>query len=118
MASTTVQEHNFTAYQGADLNATICLTESDSTATDLTGYAVRGSVKHRYGDSAALLDLAPTVATPATDGYIKFAISSTLTAPLPVGQFVYDIEKYPTNNANAVDKVLKGYFNVEPEATT
>lgn len=117
MAST-VQEYNFTVYQGAEANVTLNLTESNGSASDLTGYAVRGIVKHRYSDDSALLDLAPAILNPATDGKISISIPSTPTSQLPVGQFVYDIEKYPTNNTEAVSKVLKGFFNVLPEATT
>jgi hypothetical protein len=117
MAST-VQEYNFTVHQGAEVNVTLTLTESNGSATDLTGYAVRGVVKHRYGDSATLLDLVPSVSAPATSGIISISIPATPISQLPVGQFVYDIEKYPTNNAEAVSKVVKGFFNVHPEATT
>jgi hypothetical protein len=117
MAST-VQEYNFNVYQGAEVNVTLTLTESDGNATDLTGYVIRGVVKHRYGDSTALLDLAPSVSDPATSGIISISIPATPTSQLPVGQFVYDIEKYPTNNAEAVSKVVKGFFNVHPETTT
>ena len=114
----TVQQYNFSVHQGSDANVRISLTESDSSATDLTGYSVRGVVKHRYSDTTALLDLSPTIVSPATGGHIAVILTATSTKALPVGQFVYDIEKYPDNNTNAVTKVLKGFFNVYPEATT
>ncbi len=114
----TVQQYNFSIHQGSDANVRVTLTESDGSATDLTGYSVRGIVKHRYGDTTTLLDLSPTIASPATSGYIDVALTATSTKALPVGQFVYDIEKYPDNNTEAVTKVLKGFFNVYPEATT
>jgi len=117
MAST-VQEYNFTVHQGAEVNVTLNLTESNGSASDLTDYAVRGIVKHRYSDDSALLDLVPTILAPATSGSISISIPSTPTSQLPVGQFVYDIEKYPLNNPEAVSKVLKGFFNVHPETTT
>lgn len=117
MAST-VQEYNFNAYQGAEVNVTLTLTESDGSATDLTGYAVRGIVKYRYGDLSPLLDLIPSISDPATNGVISISIPAMPTSHLPVGQFVYDIEKYPTNNVEAVSKVVKGFFNVHPEVTT
>jgi hypothetical protein len=117
MAST-VQEYNFTVYQGAEANVTLNLTESNGSASDLTGYAVRGVVKTRYSSSDILLDLVPSILTPATDGKISISIPATPTSNLPVGQFVYDIEKFPTNNTEAVSKVIKGFFNVLPETTT
>ena len=129
MAST-VQECNFTVHQGASLDARLCLKDSDGNHTDLEGYTVRGVVKHRYGDTSSILNLNPVVVSgycpgeycgyvpdPVVSGYIDIALTATQTSALPVGEMVYDIEKCPLNNAEAVSKVLKGYFNVLPEVT-
>ena len=52
---------------------------------------------------------------------IDFYLSGTQTVNLPVGQFVYDIDRDPTGagqDANgAVVKLMKGDFNVFPEVT-
>ena len=40
---------------------------------------------------------------------------------MPIGDFVYDIEKYPSGASNiegAVDKILAGSFLVYPQVTT
>jgi hypothetical protein len=130
MASSVVQECNFTVYKGASLDLRLCLKDSDGNPTNLSGYTVRGTVKHRYGDASGILDLNPTIVSgycpgeycgyvpdPVTSGYVDIDIPATGTAVLPVGQMVYDIEKNPLNNPNAVSKVLKGYFNIFPEVT-
>ena len=117
MASNSIQEYNFTVHQGGSLSVRLCLAEGDGTATDLTDYTVRGSIKHRYGDSSPLLPILPVIATPATSGYIDVILTATVTKNLPIGQMVYDIEKHPNNNPEAVVKVVKGYFNIYPEAT-
>ena len=130
MASTTVQSYNFTVYQGSNVNLRFCLTDSDGNPTNLEGYAVKGIVKHRYSDASGILDLNPVIVSgycpgeycgyvpdPVVSGYIDVSIASSKTAALPVGEMVYDIEKRPLNNVEAVAKVIKGYFNVLPEVT-
>ena len=129
MAST-VQECNFTVHKGASLNARLCLRDSEGNPTNLEGYTVRGVVKHRYGDTSSILNLNPVIVSgycpgeycgynpdPVISGYIYIDIPASQTTGLPVGQMVYDIEKNPLGNPEAVSKVLKGYFNVFPEVT-
>ena len=48
-------------------------------------------------------------------------LSGSQTSGLPIGDFVYDIEKYPSGASNiegAVDKILAGSFLVYPQVTT
>tara|TARA_B100000959_G_C14896223_1_gene588881 strand:- start:183 stop:578 length:396 start_codon:yes stop_codon:yes gene_type:complete len=129
MASS-VQEYNFTIYQGADLDVRLCLADSDGSPANLSGYAVRGVVKHRYSDTSNLLDLSPVVVSgycpgeycgldpdPIISGYIDINVLANQTVGLPVGQMVYDIEKSPLDNPASVTKVIKGYFNILPEVT-
>ena len=52
---------------------------------------------------------------------VHFYLSGSQTSGLPIGDFVYDIEKYPSGAANvegAVDKILAGSFLVYPQVTT
>ena len=54
-------------------------------------------------------------------GLVDVYLSGSQTSGLPVGQFVYDIEKYPSGASNtegAVDKILAGDFFVYPQVTT
>ena len=117
MASGNIQEYNFVVYRGSSFSKTFSLTDSDGSATNLTGYGVRGVVKHRYSDTSSILSLSPTIATPSTDGNVNVNISANLTTGLAVGEMVYDIEKYLLSDTNSVSKVVKGYFNVSPEVT-
>jgi hypothetical protein len=130
MAGSNVQESNFTIYQGADLNVRLCLSDSDGSPSNLSGYSVRGVVKHRYSDTSNLLDLNPIIVSgycpgvycgldpdPIVSGYVDINIPANQTTGLPVGQMVYDIEKSPLDNSNSVTKVIKGYFNILPEVT-
>ena len=68
----------------------------------------------------------PTIVSGTTgsayqSGLIDVYLSGSQTSGLPVGQFVYDIEKYPSGASNtegAVDKILAGDFFVYPQVTT
>jgi hypothetical protein len=118
--------YNFDASQGSELSVRLNVKDTNGNAIDLSGYGARGVVKYRYGNTESLVNLSPTIVS-GTDGdawisgLIDIYLSGTQTVDLPVGQFVYDIERYPTGagaNANgAVIKLMKGDFNVYPEVT-
>ena len=118
--------YNFSTTQGAQLSVRLTVKNAKGDALNLSGYDARGVVKYRYSSIDALVDLDPTVVSGVTgseyaSGFIDIYLSGSQTALLPVGDFVYYIEKYPSgiSNANgAVDKVLAGSFFVNPEVTT
>ena len=117
--------YNFSITQGSELNTRLTIT-NDSTPVNLSGYLVRGVVKHKYGDSSALVDLTPTIVTGTTgslyaSGFVDIYLSGSQTAALPVAEAKYDIERYVTGSEGqetAVVKMLNGKFTINPEVTT
>ena len=118
--------YNFDASQGSELNVRLNVKDTNGNAINLSGYGARGVVKYRYSSTDSLIDLSPTIVSGTSgdawvSGLIDIYLSGTQTVNLPVVQFVYDIERYPTGvgeNANgAVIKLMKGDFNVFPEVT-
>ncbi len=117
--------YNFSITQGSELNTRLTIT-NDGSAVNLSGYAVRGVVKHKYGDSNALIDLNPTIVTGEEgaglqSGLVDIYLSGSQTAALPVAEAVYDIERFVTGSEGqetAVIKMLNGKFTVSPEVTT
>ena len=118
--------YNFDASQGSELNVRLNVKDTNGNAINLSGYGARGVVKYRYSSTDSLIDLSPTIVSGTSgdawvSGLIDIYLSGTQTVNLPVGQFVYDIERYPTGvgeNANgAVIKLMKGEFNVFREVT-
>ncbi len=118
--------YNFDASQGSELSVRLNVKDTNGNAINLSGYGARGVVKYRYSSANALINLSPTIVSGNNgdawvSGLIDIYLSGTQTVDLPVGQFVYDIERYPTGagvNANgAVVKLMKGDFNVYPEVT-
>ena len=109
--------YNISTYQGDFLQATLSLKDSNSNRINLSGYDVRGQVRNGYGATGVLLNLNPTI-TSHISGTINITIDSSLTKDLPVGQFVYDIERFPSGipTGNTI-KLMAGKFSVSPEVT-
>ena len=118
--------YNFSATQGSQLSVRLNVKDASGDPINLSGYAVRGVVKYRYSSTSSLVDLDPTIVSGTTgslyaSGYVDVYLSGSQTAALPIGEFVYDIEKYPngaSSSEGAVDKILAGDFLVYPQVTT
>jgi len=118
--------YNFSATQGSQLSVRLNVKDASGDAINLSGYGARGVVKYRYSSTSSLVDLDPTFVSGTSgtlyaSGYVDVYLSGSQTAALPIGDFVYDIEKYPTGASNtegAVDKILAGSFLVYPQVTT
>ena len=118
--------YNFSATQGSQLSVRLKVQDASGDALNLSGYGARGVVKYRYSSTNSLVDLEPTIVSGTTgsayqSGLIDVYLSGSQTSSLPIGDFVYDIEKYPTGASNtegAVDKILAGSFLVYPQVTT
>ncbi len=118
--------YNFSATQGSQLSVRLNIKDASGDALNLSGFGARGIVKYRYSSTNALIDLEPTIVSGENgsayqSGLIDVYLSGSQTSGLPVGDFVYDIEKFPTGASNiegAVDKILAGGFLVFPQVTT
>jgi hypothetical protein len=118
--------YNFSTTQGSQLSVRLNIKDASGNAINLSGYEVRGVVKYRYSSTGSLVNLDPTIVTGTTggayqSGLVDVYLSGSETATLPIGEFVYDIEKYPSGASNAegaVDKILAGDFLVYPQVTT
>jgi len=118
--------YNFSATQGSQLSVRLNIKDASGDAINLSGYAARGVVKYRYSSTNYLVDLDPTIVSGITgsayqSGLMDVYLSGSTTSGMPVGDFVYDIEKYPSGASNmegAVDKILAGSFLVYPQVTT
>jgi hypothetical protein len=118
--------YDFSATQGSQLSVRLNVKDASGIALNLSGYTARGIVKYRYSSASELVDLNPTIVSGETgsayvSGLIDVYLSGSQTASLPIGDFVYDIEKYPSGASDvegAVDKILAGGFLVYPQVTT
>ena len=119
--------YNINTIQGDNLQITLCVKDQYNNPVNLSGYDVRGVVKYAYGYtglSGIIVDLMPSINSGVNGSYyasglIDINIPSYTMAFVPVGSFVYDIERFPSGipTGNSI-KLLRGKFIVSPEVTT
>ena len=122
--------YNLDIIQGSRFSALLFAPNADGTAVSLPGYNVRGVIKYNFGTGTALTTLSPSINTTSVDpthggtytaasGVIDVSVSAPVTAGLPVGIGVYDIEMYsgPEGNETDVRKLLDGRVRIHPEVT-
>lgn len=109
--------YNISTYQGDFFQAILAVKDSNNNPINLSGYEIRGQVRNSYGSTGVLLDLNPVI-TSNISGLINIGIPSDVTEEIPVGTFVYDIERYPSGitTGNSI-KLMVGKFIVYPEVT-
>jgi hypothetical protein len=109
--------YNITGYQGDYIQLTLNIKDSSGSAINLDGYEIRGQVRPSYGWSGVLLDLNPLI-TSGTNGIVKININSYISQYIPVGEHIYDIERYPSGilTGNSI-KLMRGKFSILPEVT-
>jgi len=109
--------YNFTGYQGDYIQLSLNVVDSSGSAISFSGYDVRGQVRASYGSTGILLNLNPTI-TSYSGNASSISINSYISEDLPVGEFVYDIERYPSGITTGDSiKLLRGKFSVLPEVT-
>lgn len=119
--------YDISTIQGDNLQITLSVKDQYNTPVNLSGYDVRGVVKYAYGFtgiSGLIVDLAPVINSGVNgslyaSGFININIPSYTMTTIPVGSFVYDIERFPEGipTGNSL-KLLRGKFIVSPEVTS
>jgi len=118
--------YNINTIQGDNLQLNLRVKDSSNTSINLSGYDVRGVVKYAYstGNENILLNLNPIIfsgdnGSYYSSGIVNIDVNSYTMASIPVGTFVYDIERFPYNNptGNSI-KLIRGKFIVSPEVTS
>ena len=104
---------NINIDQGTDFFSVITVEGSDGNIFNLTGYSARGQVRKTYASNTAY-DLATAINNP-TSGLINISLSSTQTASMRPGSYVYDVEI--VDAYNVVTRVVEGQVEVTPRVT-
>jgi hypothetical protein len=107
--------------QGATYSCTVTWTDTNGTAISLTGYTARMQIRRRYADQDAgitplvSLTQASGLSLGGSAGTVGITISATVTAGLPVGQWVYDLEV--VSGGGVVTRLMQGAAYVSAEVT-
>tara|TARA_X000001382_G_scaffold100910_1_gene75554 strand:+ start:294 stop:695 length:402 start_codon:yes stop_codon:yes gene_type:complete len=111
---------DFIIDQGSTFTTTVVPANSDGTLLDLAGsYTARGTIRKAYKASSSTSFTASVVSnnSPEQDS-ITLALSSTQTAALAAGRYVYDVEIVNSNNTPAlITRVLEGQVEITPSVT-
>tara|TARA_R110000868_G_C10374931_1_gene718779 strand:- start:1 stop:333 length:333 start_codon:yes stop_codon:yes gene_type:complete len=99
--------------QGSDYDVTFDLTHANGTVFNLTSYTGRASMRKSPFSSTAK-DFTVTIPD-AANGALMIAMTSTYSANVTGGRYLYDVEI--VSSANVVTRVVQGIATVSPEIT-
>jgi hypothetical protein len=119
--------YNINTIQGDNLQLSLRIKDPNNNPINLSGYDVRGVVKYAYGytgNEQVLVNLNPFIVSGNNGSYypsgmVSINVDSYTSASIPVGTFVYDIERFPYGipTGNSI-KLIRGKFIVSPEVTS
>jgi len=119
--------YNIETIQGDNIQLSLRVRDTYNVPINLSGYDVRGVVRYAYGytgDQQILLNLNPFIVSGNNgssyqSGIVNINVDSFTMAAIPVGVFVYDIERFPYGipTGNSI-KLIRGKFVVSPEVTS
>jgi hypothetical protein len=99
--------------QGVDFSTSITLDNPDNEPFDLTGFEAKSQIRKSYYSNNAAAQFTINIGTPA-NGTISMALSSSNTANLASGRYVYDVV---IRKNNQITRVLEGIVNIVPQVT-
>ncbi len=113
-------QFNFSILSGGTFGFQINWTDSAGTPIDLTGYSAKMQVRSSVNSVNPLMTLSTSngqiiIPTPS-NGQIFLSVSSTETAELPAGNYVYDLQM--TNGSGGKDYLIQGKVVIEKMNTT
>jgi hypothetical protein len=104
--------------QGATYQLDLTWKDENDSPRNLGGYTARMQVRGHYNSASPVLDISsPSEITfpDAANGEIRIALTDTVTAGLPAGKFLYDLEM--ESGSGEVTRIAEGTFTVLPEVT-
>ena len=107
---------HFVCPQGSTFKRTLTYT-LDDTPIDLSGYSARLQVREAYYSANTLISISTGngISISGPSGVITLNIDDLVTASVPAGVHVYDLEiESPSGD---VDRLIEGEFRVTPEVT-
>ena len=105
-------KENLVIETGTDFSSTISLKDSIGNSLNLTGYTANSQMRKWYTSNSYV---SFTTNTLDTTGNIILTLTSTQTANISYGRYVYDV--LLKDNSNNISKVAEGIVIVNPSAT-
>jgi hypothetical protein len=105
---------DLTIDQGASFELTFDLVGDDGYPINITGYVFSGQIRKTYYSTNPTANIVVTILNSAA-GNTLLSISSSNTANIVAGRYVYDIKMKDT--ANVTSRVVEGIVTVTPQVT-
>ena len=104
---------NLTMDQGATFSTVITVYQNDS-ILDLSGYSAAAQIRKSYSSSSST-SFTTAIDSDTTTGKITLSLTSTQTAALEEGRYVYDVEI--TASDSTITRPIQGIVTVRPNVT-
>lgn len=106
---------NITIDQGTTFSTTVDLTDENGDPINLSAYTPTAQIRRWYTSSNVSAIFVANTGTNALAGVITLSLTSSQTANLYCGRYVYDVNL--TDASNTVTRVLEGIVTVTPRVT-
>lgn len=103
---------NIVVDQGSDYSTNITLTDDNGDTITLAGYTANAYIRKTYTSTTGT---ALGTSINATSGILTLSISSTASANLVAGRYVYDV--LIKSSANVKSRVVEGIVTVTPRVS-
>ena len=103
---------NLVIDQGTTFSANIQFLDNSKNPISLAGYSARSQMRRSYSSANATTFTANI--TNATTGNVSISLTSSQTANLIAGRYIYDIE---ANIADTIVRIVEGIVTVNPGVT-
>jgi len=121
--------YDWTINQGETSELTVKRADSNGSYNDTDFSAnFRMQIKDKHGGTAVFTSAASNFTSPFDDGSggnneqqnstVKITLTSTETAAIAAGKYVYDVENYDGGDPPIVTRILEGSLIVKAEVTT
>ena len=100
--------------QGANFATTVTINDGNGSALDLTGYTALAQIRKTY-ESTSAISFTANIESPATLGQITISLTSTQTAALEYGRYVYDL--IITDSSGVITRVVEGIATINPSVS-
>jgi nucleoside-triphosphatase THEP1 len=103
--------------QGTTFNNVINITDdTTNTPVNVFGYTVTSQMRRSYYSANATANIICTV-TDAPNGEITMTMSSSNTANIKAGRYLFDVKTIDETETSIVSRILEGIITVTPQTT-
>lgn len=100
--------------QGTDFESSIDLVGDDGAAINIASYVFTGQIRKSYYSKNPTANITFTILNgPA--GNLKMTMSSTTTANIPAGRYLYDVKM--KDSSQTTTRLVEGIITVNPQVT-